>query len=84
MDDKTQQQQQQRLCYFCQAPGPQFQESPNTQQHKDEKTQKCSLIWICNNCRGEFKIIKKHFLIFNKNIFRKKQLHNVRLQLLAI
>ena len=44
MDDKT----TQRLCYFCQSPGPQFQES-----NRDDKTQKCSQIWICNNCRGK-------------------------------
>lgn len=43
MDEKT----TQRLCYFCQSPGPEFQES-----RREEKTQKCSQIWICNNCRG--------------------------------
>jgi len=45
MDDKPHHRTEQRLCYFCQSPGPEFQEI------KTEKTQKCSQIWICNNCK---------------------------------
>jgi len=59
MDDKTHHRTEQRLCYFCQSPGPEFQEI------KTEKTQKCSQIWICNNCKGKLKsYISSSLIIF--------------------
>ena len=67
MDDKPHHRTEQRLCYFCQSPGPEFQEI------KTEKTQKCSQIWICNNCKGKL-ICLLNFWYYYFCILEKKNL----------
>ena len=40
----------QRLCYFCQSPGPQFSEPVKAK----ETEQQVSQVWICDSCKGNY------------------------------